>query len=459
MADSTFRVGGLASGLDTNSIIDSLVKLQAQPIDTLKTRQASFQTQVSTLATILSRLSDLSSSASSLATSGTIGTTVTSSNTTFNAVSGTAAQAGTYDVTVNHLATAARARSNAFASTSAPVRGGTLSLTVDGSTTPVDVTIPDGSSLSDVALAIRQSGAAVSAVVLSDGTNAYLSITNRNTGFPLTGIAADALSLGWTDAPGASLGTALLPPDPHDALTQTASNASVTVNDLVFTRRSNTVSDAIPGVTLTLKTLGTSEQLSIDNDTASTTKNLKGFVDSFNGVMGLIQSQLQVSPGMDRSKLLAGDSSVRNLQASLQHLLVSNVGSGSIRTLADLGVKTAENGVVSVDADVLSKAISRDPAAVNDLFSRATTGLGALVKNVVKGASDSVNGTLVLRQKGIASSIKQIDSQVVTMQRRVDAYQKSLVEQFSAMESVVSSLKATGNFLSQQLSAISSTSK
>src|SRR4051812_41692397 len=165
MADSTFRVGGLASGLDTNSIIDSLVKLQSQPITTLKTRQAGFQTQVSTIGTILAKLTDLSSAASSLSTGGTVGTTVSSSNTTFTAVSGTSALAGTYDVQVNHLATAARALSNGFASNTAPVRGGTLTINVDNSATPFNVTVADGASLADVALAIRQSGAPVSAVV------------------------------------------------------------------------------------------------------------------------------------------------------------------------------------------------------------------------------------------------------------------------------------------------------
>ncbi len=112
-------------------------------------------------------------------------------------------------------------------------------------TTYDPITITDGESLGDVAGAIRALGAPVSAVVLNDGTKQYLSVTNLDTGF--TGADASTalqISENSTGTQGQSLGFAQV----HGA-----SNALFTVDGLQFTRQSNTVTDAIPGTTLTLK--------------------------------------------------------------------------------------------------------------------------------------------------------------------------------------------------------------
>jgi flagellar hook-associated protein 2 len=94
MADSNFRAGGLASGIDTNAIIDSLIKLESRPIDLLRSRQAGLKTQVSALGDITSKLSELSRVALSLSTAGTMATKVSSTHTGFDAVSGSGATAG-----------------------------------------------------------------------------------------------------------------------------------------------------------------------------------------------------------------------------------------------------------------------------------------------------------------------------------------------------------------------------
>jgi flagellar hook-associated protein 2 len=446
MADSTFRAGGLASGMDTNSIVDQLVNLEQRPMDLLRQRQSALKTQVSTIGDILAKLSDFKTAIKSLSDAGTIGTKVTSTNTGFSAVSGSAAVAGSYSVTVGTLAQSAGARSQAFAAETSPVKGGTLTLNVMG--TDYNMIVPDGAALSDVALLIRQSGAPVSAVVLSNGTNAYLSITNRNSGHPIGGVPADALTI--TEIANGDLGQPL-----SAAMVQTASNASVEVNGLTFTRQSNTLADVIPGVTMTLKgtTVG-AETLTIDNDTDGTATNLKKLVDTYNNVMKALQKQLQVTPESDRSTLLAGDAALRGLQRKLQSLLTSEVGgSANVRTLADVGVKTARDGSISLDTTILAKAITRDAGAVNNLFSLATTGLSALATKLVDNATNATDGTLVSKRKGLSDNIKSIDTQLDRMQIRLDAFRLGLINQFTAMEKVVSNMKSIGNFLTQQTQA------
>ncbi|HYG67295.1 MAG TPA: flagellar cap protein FliD N-terminal domain-containing protein, partial [Anaeromyxobacteraceae bacterium] len=171
--DATFRAGGLASGMDTSAIIDQLVELESRPLDLLAKRKSAFQAQVSALGDIASRLGALQTAAKSLGDDGVLAATVASTNTGFSAAPGSGAVAGRYAVTVQELARASKWRSGAFASTDR-VAGGTLSLRVQGVDLPA-ITIADGATLGEVADAIRGSGAAVSAVVLNDGTSSYLS--------------------------------------------------------------------------------------------------------------------------------------------------------------------------------------------------------------------------------------------------------------------------------------------
>jgi flagellar hook-associated protein 2 len=445
---AAFRASGLATGIDTGAIIDQLVKIGSQPIDLLRTRQAGMNSQVSALGDVISKLQALSTAATALGDTGTLGTKVSSTSTGFSATSDAKAIAGRYDVTVGGLAAAAQARSAPFASTT-PVTGGSLTLNVMGKDYPV--TIPDGAALTDVAGLIRDSGAPVNATVLSNGTSSFLSITNLNTGFPIDGVAGDALSI--TETSTGSLGQAL----GATIKTPPAANAKVTVNGLDFDRQSNTLTDVIPGVTINLKgTTTTPEALVVDNDVDGTAKNLQKFVDAYNAVLKVVQTQLAPAPETDRAQTLAGDGSIRNLQGSLQRVISTVVGSTGVRALADIGIKTGRDGSLTLDNATLGKAIARDSAAVNNLFSQPTTGLASVVKSLVATATNSVDGTLVQRKKGLNDNIKRMDTQADTMQARLDTYRDLLVSQFTQMEKIVSGLKATGNFLSQQTSSLGS---
>src|SRR5512142_661273 len=95
---ATFTASGLATGMDTSSIIDSLVQLESKPIDRLKSQQADFKTQVSSLGSLISKLSALSTAADDLGTNGVFASKVTSTHTTFSVTPGTAATAGRYSV-------------------------------------------------------------------------------------------------------------------------------------------------------------------------------------------------------------------------------------------------------------------------------------------------------------------------------------------------------------------------
>lgn len=436
--EATFRAGGLASGLDSNSIIDQLVALEKRPIDLMTARQDALKTQVSLLGDLASRLSALQSAAKNLGKSGALKLAVSSTPSSFSAVPTTGGTAGRYSVQVQALAQAAKARSDGFAA-GETVQGGTLDLSVMGQS--YSVTLTDGMSLSEVATAVNQSGAPVSAVVLSDGTKEYLSLTNRDTGYPLTGAPGDALSVSETStgSTGKPLGL---------AIAQGAANAVVEVDGLPMTRMSNDVSDAVPGLKLSLRSLGAKEDVVVGYDTDATQKNLQAFVDAYNSVLAAVQRQLNVAPGADRAKTLAGDSVVRNLQTALQKVVSTTVpGLGSVRALADLGVQTNRDGTLSIDSTKLNAAIARDPSAVDALFTTASTGLGDVVDALAEQYTKPSSGLLSARQDGLNQNIKRMDTSLEQMNARLDGYKANLIAQFSAMETVVSGFKAIGNYL------------
>jgi len=447
---ASFSAGGLASGIDTSSIVEQLVALESRPLTQLRARQSGMKTQVSALADIMSKLSALATAVKDLGDAGVLGTKAVSTNDAFIAVPGSAAVAGRYGVEVQTLARAAKWRSAAFGST-ATHAGGTLTLTVQGKTYD-PITIADGASLSEVAAAIRAQGAPVSASVINDGTSSYLSLTARDTGHPLTSAPATALSVAFAPAAGA---TGQLP---AYAETQGALNATFEIDGLPFTRQSNTVSDALPGVTLTLrKEAAPVEDLVVANDADATKARLQKFVDAYNDVMKLVQRQLAPAKGSDRGASLQGDAAVRGLQGKLQGILVTAVpGLGTVSTLADLGVKTAKDGSLSLDATTLEKAMTREPGSLNDLFAKATTGLAAVVDAIATAHTRAGDGLLVSRQKGLDDSIKALDRQADAMALRIEGFRSNLLRQFAAMETTVSGFKSIGDFLTRQSASSSS---
>jgi flagellar hook-associated protein 2 len=428
-------------------MIDKLVALEGRPLTLLQTRQAAYKSQVSVLGSLASKLSALQTAANGLSAGGVLGLTTTSTNSAFTATPGSSAVAGSYDVAVTTLASAAKWRSAGFGA-SDTVLTGSFTLTA-GKDYPIAV-VGTG-TLADVAAAIRASGAPVSAVVLNDGTRSYLSVTALNSG------TAGAFTL---DA----RAKLALDPTGTAAVSQAARDAVFSVDGLKYTRSSNIVTDALPGTTLTLQKPspvdpGTGqpvpETLSLANDASATQAKLQTFVDAYNAVMQLAQQQLAVSQNSNRSSTLAGDPTVRGLQRSLQAIGSTIVpGLGLVRSLADLGLKTQRDGTLTIDTDVLSAAIARDPSAVDGVFASASSGVAKLTSKLVDSYVAPSSGLLSIRQQGLNDQISSMDDQAARMQARIDAYRQSLVNQFTAMETVVGQYKTIGNFLTQQSTAL-----
>lgn len=446
MASPIFSAGGLASGLDTNSIVDKLVALESRPIVQNTQRQAALSVQISAVGDILSKIKSLASTASTLG-KGVAASSITATPTGVNAVVGTGATPGRYAISVDYVATAAKARSGQFNSANDTVAGGTLSMTVQG--TAYNIAIAANSDLGAVVSKINASGAPIRAAVISDGSKVYVSLTNRDTGKPIGSAVNGGLSI-TSDPTGLGL-----------AVTQDAVNAVVNVDGLRVESKSNEITTAIPGVTLSVKAQqAVASDLVIAPDTAKSTTNLQGFVDGFNSIVSVLKQALRPDPKASSDGSGIDGATAIGLQGRLNRLLSTlSVEEGSYRTLADIGVKMQNDGTLKLDAAQLSKALANDPGSVDAVFSTASTGVAARMDALSKTLTDSIDGLLVQRQKSLQKTIKDLQTSNTRLQQNVDNYKLQLQRQFSNMEKLIGNYNSIGTFLSTSSSLATNGSK
>ena len=243
----------------------------------------------------------------------------------------------------------------------------------DGSVSSGTVVLAAGDqSLQGIRDAINKANIGVSASIVSDGSaDPYrLVLTSSKTGAN----ANMKISVGGVDGadPDAAI-AALLGHDPAgaQALTQTsaAQSAQLTVNGIAVTSASNTVTDAIQGVTLTASQVG-STTMTVAKDTAAAQNNVNAFVKAYNDLNNTIRGLSSYDPATKRAGLLQGDSTVRSIQSQLRQQLGGVLGgSGKFNMLSQVGISFQKDGVLAVDSGKLQKAMTDNLADVGSLFA------------------------------------------------------------------------------------------
>ena len=384
------------AGIDTDTLITNLTAAQKSSIETpITTKQATNTAQISSAGSIASDLSTFSTSLNTLISGGTLQTQPVSSDATVMSVApvaGVPVGALNQSVTVNAIAQAQSVKSASYAGTQA-FDTGTLKLTV-GTGTPVSITVDSSNNtLSGIAQSINAKGAGVTASVItgSDGTATLVlkGATGANQSFTLeatdsTDTQPDgALSLSKLAYGGSATG----------GLTQTqaAQDASVTVDGVTVTRASNTFSDVIPGVSMTLVKTGTVD-LSSTRPNAAITEAVNDFVSAYNQLLTEINTATAAASGTADAGPLRGNSAMRTLKAQLSQLTTQPLNAtGSIRTLAELGVKTGQDGTLSVDATTLNTMLTQHPDDVESMFVTSQSSSSSKVL-VTSAAGSAVSG-------------------------------------------------------------------
>jgi len=373
-----FSVDGLVSGLDTTSIVKQLIDIQRRPITLLEKKQASLIEQKTAWQEVSTRLLALESSAGKFNTASVFASRSSkflNNNSNGGSVLSVSAGGdvanGAYDIVVSQLAKAEKSSSNeTFSSqTSAISSSGTITITPNGqSATNITVGLTD--SLADIRDAINNSSAAdfVTATIINSGTlgsPAYrLVVTSDNTGsdnsFTITDATDAAQNLSFTES-------------------QTAQNATFTLDNISITKSSNTVSDVIDGATIELETIG-SGSITFATDTAAILEKVQDFADKYNEVMDYIKEQFTYNQDQNSKGALFGNGSLETIQAQLQSI-VSGVVPGmdvsdstEFAYLSQIGIKTDDLDHLVIDEADFNDALRDRFTDVQNLFAPAGSG-------------------------------------------------------------------------------------
>ncbi len=446
-AGSPISISGLASGLDTSSIISALMAAEREPVTRLTDAQEKLQGQQKALASIQSNLQELAFAASEFSMPSLFESSqaVTSSEPTrVSAATSSGAAIGGYEVEVTQLANSAQ-RTFTFTSPTAED-----TLTIDGNS----FTVKAGESVKEFANAINSdSSATVYAAVLEGST---LVLSNRATG----NTGAEFITV----------------TDPSATLVEKAGsakegkNAEYSVDGAAGTSTSNTVTNAIAGVTLTLGGLTTTGPVTIDvqapgASVSAVESQVQSFVKLYNSTVEAIQKQLSTKPLTKPTNAsefgtgtLFGDVELESLLGNMRQSMYEPITglAAEMSNPSEIGISTGAvssggasqasiEGLLTLNSTKLSEAVKTNPAGVQQMLEKWSQGLQSTLESV-----GGPGGTLEARTNGDNTQITQLTSQIATMNEMLAVREKALQATYAELESAISRNTSQANWLTSQ---------
>jgi flagellar hook-associated protein 2 len=167
-------------------------------------------------------------------------------------------------------------------------------------------------------------------------------------------------------------------------------------------------------------------------------------------------------PTTKKSSVLTGDSTARNIQSQLSSLIQSSVTgvTGGITRMSDIGITVQKGGTLAVNSSKLTAALTDPDKDVASLFTQTTTGnKGIAVRfNDLLESLVGTDGLIPSRTEGINTSIKNVQKRAESLNRRLTSIESRYRAQFTALDTLISSMQQTSSFLTQQLANMSTTS-
>ena len=441
----TSSIGGLASGLDTASIINQLMTLEAASQTKLKTQVTSEQGKVTALQKLNTALQALATAAKDMAvpTTGTWSTLkATSSNTGVGITATSAATPGAFTVTVGQTAlTHQVAFTDAHAKTDV-VTGATTSVVLKRSG-EADLQVDTaGGTLEELAAAINAADAGVRATMVRTGSSGGVDQYRLLVESTATGASQD---FELTD----STGAALL----GGSTVRAGRDASIDIGGITATSTSNTFADVVPGVTITFGASATgTADLTVARDADGQSAAAKGFVDQLNAVLTQVSTLTSNTP--EARGTLAGDSTLRRVASALQDAIYPPDGT----SMAKYGIQVDRYGKVTFDAKKFAESYAADPVATAAAFT-GPTGFAARVEKVAEAASDKYDGTVTAAITTHTSTITRLNASIERWDDRLELRRQTLERQYTALETALSQLNSQSTWLTSQLDSLSASTQ
>ncbi len=453
---ASLTVSGVGSGLDINNIVSQLVEAERAPkANRLDSKEARLQAQLSAYGSLKSALDAFQNSLNVLSDADTFTqrSVTLPADSPFSAVASDEAAAGSYEVSVEQLATRHKLASAAYADAQTSVGTGSLTISVDGDS--FSLAIDSGSdSLEAIRAAINsaEDNVGVSASIVNDQDGAHLVLTSDNTG------AASEITVEVTTGLGDTGDLGQLAYDPN-ALSNpmsekvAAQDSIIIVDGFTQTSADRNVEGMIEGVSFNLSEArpGEAITLAVTQDSAAVKRAVEGFVKAYNTLNATLNDLTAYDAEAKTAGLLQGDSTTREIATRLRREMgevVDGIGS-ELNSLTQLGITTGDNAVLEVDDALLSAAVNGNIADIADLFG-SEDGYAVRLDSSLDLYTQG-GGILQIRSDGLNSQIDRINDQREALDRRIAGIEARYFAQFSALDSLLGQLTSTGDFLNQQL--------
>ncbi|MBI1766223.1 MAG: flagellar filament capping protein FliD [Acidobacteria bacterium] len=461
---ATVNFNGVGSGLDFKALTDSILAEKSRPLSQLQNKNAESSKRSDALKQLNARLLALTAAADAL-NDRTLGNGRTASSSAANVATATSsAEAATASInlTVTRLATSLTQTSRVYTSDTAAVLAGgattaTFELRKGGASTGTAITIDSSNNtLTGLRDAINKAGAGVNATIVDvdgTGTKFKLALNSNATG------TAGRVELVETSATGTAADLNLTAVNPPGATTDFSDlDASFSLNGLALTRSSNTVSDAVTGLTFNLKSSG-STTISVTSKTSDLNEKLNSLVAAYNDVQSFIAGQYTKDGQGRPSGPLAGDATLRTVQRQIREALGGNAGNngGAFKNLAELGLSRDDSGKLTLDATVLNEKLSNNLGDVQALLagkSEGFTGLAAALHDEFDKLSDAVTGTVTTAINGYQDSIKRTEKNIAAQLARLSDLRQSLNRQFAIADAAIGQLNGQSTQLTTILDSL-----
>ncbi|MEO0435479.1 MAG: flagellar filament capping protein FliD [Pseudomonadota bacterium] len=418
---------GIGSGLDIESLVTQLVAAERAPTETrLLQREARLTSEISAFGTLQGALSSLQASAQSLANASTFSQRlVTSSNSAAvsPSVAGDDTPLGSLSVSVSSLAQAQSLASTAFSSTSDVVgegvlnfRFGTVTATPptgtpqsfdafsENSEQPgASVTIDaSNNTLAGVRDAINDADIGISAALVDDGTGFRLLLSSEQTG-ENNAIELQVSDTGDNDNTDSSGLSRFAFNTAANNLQQTVAgqDAQFTIAGLEVSSASNSVSNVIDGLDLTLLATTTSPvTLTTSENTQAVRTAIEDFVNGFNNFTGVVNSLTAFDPATSSAGPLQGDFTARSIINQVRGAVTDAVdgATGAFSTLAELGIQTQSDGTLSIDDAVLDAALQSNFDDIASVFAQVATASGSVSVNSFPNLAEDASFAIEVTQ-------------------------------------------------------------
>lgn len=448
-------LSGIGSNLDIDSIVTALVNAEgAAKTNSLNRREDQLQTNISGVGLLSSALSDFNDALQNIneLTDFSKRTATTSDESLVTVSASSTATPASFSVEVVKVAKGTQLQSTLFGASTDVVGSGTLTITAGSNT--FDIVVGATDTLSDIQNNINSAADnfGVNVNIINTDTGATLIVDSSITG------TANQLVITNDDASLDQLSTIATNPLNLDVLTstQTADDAEITINNLTVTNDTNVFTSAIEGVTITavdVTPVGPSVpvdvSVALDTDAAKTA--VKDFITAFN-TLSTTRSNLGLSNETSVG-LLNGNATLRILGRQIDTTVFNTVASatGSIDSLAQLGVNINQEGILEFDETDLNNALETNFNELGTLFA-ASDGIAVSLEGIIDEYIKPLTGILVTNTTSLGEQLSRVEDERVELTDRLLTIETRLRAQFGAMDALVAQLTATGNFLSTQLS-------